>query len=39
MASVELIPTLTRDGRIIFRVVPLTIAERLRRLARRFGLR
>jgi hypothetical protein len=33
----ELIPTVTADGRIIFRAVTLTPAERLRRFVR--GLR
>jgi hypothetical protein len=35
--GMELIPTVTADGRIIFRVVTLTPGERLRRFVR--GLR
>jgi hypothetical protein len=35
----ELIPTVTADGRIIFRVVVLTPGERLRRFARRLRAR
>jgi len=39
MPSIELIPTLTPDGRrIIFLARELTVAERLRRVARRLGL-
>jgi hypothetical protein len=35
----ELIPTVTADGRIIFRAVTLTPGERLRRFVRRLRAR
>ena len=39
MGVMELIPTVTADGRIIFRAVVLTPGERLRRLVRRLRAR
>ena len=40
MTPFDLIPSITTDGRhIVLRAVPLTRLERLRRLARRLGLR
>jgi|1186.fasta_scaffold278223_2 hypothetical protein len=38
MPRIELIPSPTPDGHIVLRAEPLTVGERLRRLARRLGL-
>ena len=39
LQAMELIPTVTADGRIIFRVVTLTPGERLRRFVRKLRRR
>ena len=39
LTGMELIPTVTADGRIVFRAVSLTPRERWRRLVRKLRLR